>query len=75
MNNVSANLNIYFKDPYWVGEYSRKTGDNIEICEFFFDSEPPTHDIYNFLLKNFNKLIFQKDNISSKLDTQISSTL
>ena len=32
MNNVSANLKIYFEEPKWICEYFRKTGDEVEIC-------------------------------------------
>ena len=40
MNNVSANLKIYFEEPKWICEYFRKTGDEVEICKLFFDFEP-----------------------------------
>lgn len=71
MNNVSANLNIYFKEPYWVGEYRRVTGGNSETCEILFDYEPPTYIVYKYLLENFNKLNFKK----STIDKEISSTM
>lgn len=60
MNNVSANLNIYFEDPKWICEYFRKTGDEIEICKVSFDFEPLSQDIYKYFLSNFNNLNFKK---------------
>ena len=36
MNNVSANLRIYFEEPNWICEYFRKTGGEIEVCKLFF---------------------------------------
>ena len=71
MNNVSANLNIYFEDPNWICEYLRKNGDDIEICKMCFDFEPLTHDIYKYFLKNFNNLTFKK----GEFDTQKSISL
>ena len=50
MNNVSANLNIYFEDPNWICEYLRKNGDDIEVCKMCFDFEPLTNDIYKYFL-------------------------
>lgn len=60
MNNVSANLNIYFEDPKWVCEYFRKTGNEIETCKLCFDFEPLSNDIYKYFLSNFNNLNFKK---------------
>ena len=60
MNNVSANLKIYFEEPKWICEYFRKTGDEVEICKLFFDFEPVSSDIYKYLVKNFNNLTFKK---------------
>ena len=60
MNNVSANLNIYFDDPTWVCEYFRKTGDEVETCKLYFDFEPLSNDIYKYFLNNFNNLNFKK---------------
>ena len=51
MNNVTANMNIYFEEPKWICEYFRKTGN---------DFEPLSSEIYKYFLNNFNKLTFQK---------------
>lgn len=65
MNNVNANLNIYFEEPHWTCEYLRKSGDDIEICKIFFDFEPLAEDVYKYLLNNFNDLIFDKANLNN----------
>ena len=36
MNNVTANMNIYFEEPKWICEYFRKTGNEIEVCKLTF---------------------------------------
>ena len=54
MNNVSANLNIYFEEPNWICEYSRKNGDDIEVCKIFFDEFKSV--IVNAFLDTGNKL-------------------
>lgn len=66
MNNVSANLNVYFEEPNWICEYLRKTGDDIEICKIIFDFEPLPCDIYKYFLNNFNNLTFQKSEFNIK---------
>ena len=58
MNNVTANMNIYFEEPKWICEYFRKTGNEIEVCKLSFDFEPLSSDIYKYFLNNFNKLIY-----------------
>ena len=60
MNNVTANMSIYFEEPKWICEYFRKTGNEIEVCKLSFDFEPLSSDIYKYFLNNFNKLTFQK---------------
>lgn len=64
MNNVCANLNIYFEDSKWICEYFRKTGNETEVCKLFFDFEPLSSDLYKFFLKNFNNLNFQKSKLN-----------
>ena len=53
MKEVSADLTVYFQDPYWVGEYKRTSPGKIEISKVFFDYEPLTSQIYNYYLKNW----------------------
>ena len=67
MNNVSANLNIYYEDSNWICEYLRKSRDGIEICKILLDFEPPTYDIYKYFLKNFNNLTFHKIDFNNNI--------
>ena len=58
MNEVSADLTLYFQDPYWVGEYKRINDKTIETNKVFFDYEPLIQQLYNYYLKNWSKLKF-----------------
>ena len=51
MKEVSADLTVYFQDPYWVGEYKRISPGKIETSKVFFDYEPLTSQVYNYYLK------------------------
>ena len=60
MKEVSADLTVYFQDPYWVGEYKRTSPGKIEISKVFFDYEKLEKAwiyyylsvIYNLYIKN-----------------------
>lgn len=58
MQEVSCDLTVYFENPYWVGEYKRITGEKIETNKVLFDDEPLLNQVYNYYLKNWNKLEF-----------------
>ena len=58
MNTICADLTLYFQDPYWVGEYKRISDKKIETSKVFFDYEPVIQQVYNYYLKNWNKLKF-----------------
>ena len=58
MKEASADLTVYFQDPYWVGEYKRISPGKIETSKVFFDYEPLTSQVYNYYLKNWKKLKF-----------------
>lgn len=58
MKEVSADLTVYFQDPYWIGEYKRISGEKIETNKVFFDYEPLIQQVYNYYLKNWSNLKF-----------------
>lgn len=55
-----SRLTVYFEDPFWVGIYERSDGKRYEVCKIVFGSEPTDGEIYEFLLKNFNRLRFSR---------------
>ena len=55
--NVSK-LTIMFDDPFWIGLYEREDNGQYEVCKITFGAEPKDYEVYEFLLKNWNKLRF-----------------
>lgn len=51
-------LTVLFEDPFWIGVYERIDGDQYEVCKITFGAEPKDYDVYDFLLKNREKLKF-----------------
>lgn len=66
MNKVSIKLTVYFEDPFWVGVFERVEDNSLSVCRVVFGSEPTNNEVYNFILKNYNKLRFSQ-NINIKL--------
>ena len=55
-----SRLTVYFEEPFWVGIYERSDGKRYEVCKIVFGGEPTDGEIYEFLLKNSNRLRFSR---------------
>ena len=53
-----SSLTILFEDPFWVGIYQRTGGGTCQVCRSVFGGEPKDYEVYEFLLKNWQKLQF-----------------
>ena len=53
-----SSLTILFEDPFWVGIYQRTGGGTCQVCRIVFGGEPKDYEVYEFLLKNWQKLQF-----------------
>ena len=51
-------LTILFEAPFWIGLYERTDNGKYEACKITFGSEPKEYEVYEFLLRNWNKLKF-----------------
>ncbi|MGN1194274.1 MAG: YjdF family protein, partial [Acutalibacteraceae bacterium] len=62
MNRSSSvsSLTVYFEEPFWVGVLERSDGKRYEVCKIVFGGEPTDSEIYEFLLKNFNRFRFSR---------------
>lgn len=58
MAKVVSKLTVLFEDPFWIGLYEREDNGRYEVCKITFGSEPREYEVYEFLLKNWNKLRF-----------------
>lgn len=53
-----SSITILFENPFWVGLFERIDDDKYEVCKVTFGTEPKDYEIYDFLLKNWNRLEF-----------------
>ena len=58
MAKVTAQLSVFFEDPFWVGIYERMEDNWVEVSRIIFGSEPKDYEVYHFLNENWKKLQF-----------------
>jgi len=51
-------LTVLFETPFWVGIYERHCGQKYEVCKILFGSEPKDYEVYEYIMRNWNKLRF-----------------
>ncbi len=62
---VSSKFTVLFEEPFWVGIFERTYNGKYEVSRIVFGPEPKDYDVYELLLKKYNKIKFTKS-ISSK---------
>lgn len=55
---MKCSLTVLFEAPFWIGLYERIDENKYEVCKITFGAEPKDYEIYDFLLKNWDKLKF-----------------
>lgn len=58
MDSAKSKLTVFFEEPFWVGIYEREDDNKYEVCKITFGAEPKDYEVYDFFLKNWNKLRF-----------------
>ncbi|MGN0543025.1 MAG: YjdF family protein [Acutalibacteraceae bacterium] len=70
MPSVKSSLTVLFDDPFWVLLYEREYGKKYEVCKITFGAEPKSFEVYDFLLKNYNRLKFSPGIASDRIDDE-----
>lgn len=52
-------LTILFNEPFWIGVFEKSKGKEYEVCKVTFGAEPKDAEVYDFILKNYNRLKFK----------------
>ncbi len=65
---ASIKLTVFFDGTFWVGVFERVHEESFEITKVVFGSEPKDYEVYDFLLKRFNRLQFDNTFIADRLD-------
>lgn len=51
-------LTVCFDPPFWVGVYQRCADGRLETARIVFGAEPKDYEVYDFLQRNWAKLVF-----------------
>lgn len=51
-------LRVFFEGPFWVGVFERTGGGQLRVCRVVFGPEPSDAEVYEFILKHFDRLRF-----------------
>ncbi|CDM70079.1 hypothetical protein CM240_2962 [Clostridium bornimense] len=57
---TSVKLTVFFEEPFWVGVFEVEEGE-YKVSKVTFGAEPKESDIYQFILKNYYKMNFFKE--------------
>jgi hypothetical protein len=58
VDKVSARLQVFFEEPFWVGIFERISFGKLYVCKVTFGAEPKDIDIREFLINNYYELQF-----------------
>ena len=58
MSKVTGKLTVFFEGPFWVGVFERGEGGMLSACRVVFGAEPKDGEIWEFILKEYDKLPF-----------------
>ena len=58
MGKSVSSLTVFFEDPFWVGVFERHHNGEYEASRTVFGQEPKDAEVYEFMLKSFDKLKF-----------------
>ncbi|ERI95453.1 hypothetical protein HMPREF1982_00196 [Clostridiales bacterium oral taxon 876 str. F0540] len=51
-------LTVFFEGIFWVGVFEKISEEKYEAARVVFGSEPKDYEVYDFILKNFNRINF-----------------
>ena len=55
---MKTSLTVFFEDPFWVGVIERVDDGKLSVCKVTFGAEPKDYDVWEFILQNYDKLVF-----------------
>ena len=58
MDRVNGTLTVFFEDPFWIGVFERRTGEELSVCKITFGAEPKESEVYDFILRHYGDLKF-----------------
>lgn len=58
MDRTTSVLTVFFEEPFWVGVWERIADGKLSACKITFGAEPKDFEIYDFILKKYDHLMF-----------------
>ncbi|MFT3984648.1 MAG: YjdF family protein [Lachnospiraceae bacterium] len=58
MDKVAGKLTVFFDEPFWIGVFERISEKKVSACKVIFGAEPKAYEVYEFVLKNYDRLQF-----------------
>ena len=55
---MRISLTVFFDDPFWVGVFERIDDGKLSVCKVTFGAEPKDYDVWEFILQNYNRMVF-----------------
>ena len=55
---MKISLTVFFEDPFWVGVFERIDDGKLSVCKVTFGAEPKDYDVWEFILQNYDKMVF-----------------
>lgn len=66
--SVQCSLTILFEAPFWIGLYERFDEKKYAVCKIPFGAEPKDYEVYDFLLRHWNRLTFSPPLKTEKME-------
>ncbi len=51
-------LTVYFDDPFWADIFEKTENNSLSVAKIVFGAEPKDTEIYQFILSDFQNLVF-----------------
>ena len=58
MDTEYGKLSVFFEKPFWVGVFERVSNGKLSVCKVTFGAELKDYEVWKFVLKHYNKLVF-----------------
>ena len=55
---METSLTVFFEDPFWAGVFERADDGKLSVCKVTFGAEPRDYDVWAFVLRHYNELVF-----------------
>ncbi|EOR27732.1 hypothetical protein A500_02916 [Clostridium sartagoforme AAU1] len=65
---ANSKLTVFFEDPFWVGIFEKSEENYLCFCRIVFGPEPKDYEVYDFLLKEYNKCKFSPPLSDDKIE-------